>query len=326
MKDLTKKQKIMLIVGIVVFIITIIVQAVTSRQIAQAAAMAAQSGKPVNASANSINGIIMQVQVLDTVLLTVLVAKTGFITSLILNGLNFLYTLVVVVLLMKNYNSMPGVICPLITIITCCIIHTYSDKVVQASNELKEKNRELTETNKIIREKDEKLIYLAYYDVLTGLANRQLFVEQIDEMINTNANEPFTVVLADIDDFKRIIDAYGHNIGDVLLSTYADRLREYCAQNDFIAKFGEEEFAVIIKGASDNQDTIEYINNLRIALCAPVVVSDTPLQLTMSFGVSEYPANGANSAEILRNTDIAVTNAKMTGRGCIFFLNQNQYM
>lgn len=302
------KENILIIAGIVIFLVTVIAQAAISRK----------------GGGNSLNGVIMQVQVLVSVLLAVLANKKGFITALALNIVNFAYTLIVVIILMKNYNSIPAVVAPLITIITCCIIHMYSSKVVKANEEVQTAYNELVETNKIIREKDEKLIYLAYYDVLTGLANRQLFVEQIDEMIENSENNPFTVILADIDDFKRIIDAYGHNTGDVLINTYAERLRGYCEKNDFVAKFGEEEFAVIVKGNSDDAEIVEYIENLRIALCAPVTVNGTPIQLTMSFGVSEYPANGMDSGEILRNTDIAVTNAKMSGRGRIFFLNQNK--
>lgn len=304
------KDNALIIGGIIVFILTVVAQAVISSK----------------AGVTSANGIIMQVQVLDSVLLAVLAGKKGFITALALNIVNFLYTLIVIVIINQNVQAAPGIVSPLITIITCCIIYMYSTKIQKATNELREKNAELTETSRIIREKDEKLIYLAYYDVLTGLANRQLFVEQIDEMIGNNSNAPFTVIIASLDDFKRIIDAYGHNVGDVLLNTYAERLRVYCGQNDFISKFGEEEFAVIVNGTSDSTETAEYVENLRNALLAPVTVNDTPIQLTMSFGVSEYPANGMNSGEILRNTDIAVTNAKMAGRGRIFFLNNNKYM
>lgn len=302
------KENILIIVGIIIFIITVVSQMAISRK----------------GGASSLNGIIMQVQVLVSVLLAVLASKKGFVTSLVLNILNFTYTLVFLIILMKNYASLPAVVAPLITIITCCIIHMYSSRVAKANEEVQTAYNELVETNKIIREKDEKLIYLAYYDVLTGLANRQLFVEQIDEMIGNDSKSPFTVIIADIDDFKRIIDAYGHNTGDFLINTYAERLRGYCGKNDFVAKFGEEEFAIIVKGTSDSAEIIEYIENLRIALCAPVNVNDAPIQLTMSFGVSEYPTNGMNSGEILRNTDIAVTNAKMSGRGRIFFLNQNK--
>lgn len=302
------KENFLIIAGIIVFVATVIAQAAVSRK----------------GGGNGLNGVIMQVQVLVSVLLAVLANKKGLITALVLNIVNSAYTLIFVIILAKNYNSIPAIVASLITIITCCIIHMYSSKVAKANEEVKTAYNELVETNKIIREKDEKLIYLAYYDILTGLANRQLFVEQIDEMIENNSKNPFTVILADIDDFKRIIDAYGHNTGDFLINTYAERLRGYCKKDDFVAKFGEEEFAIIIKGTSDDTEIVEYIENLRIALCAPVTVNETPIQLTMSFGISEYPANGIDSGEILRNADIAVTNAKMSGRGRIFFLNQNK--
>lgn len=302
------KENALIIGGIIIFVITIIAQAAVSRR----------------GGASGANGVIMQVQVLVSVLLTVLAGKKGFVTSLALNTVNFAYTLGVVVIIMKNFSSLPGVVAPLITIITCCIIHMYSSKAAKANEEVKTAYDELVETNRIIREKDEKLIYLAYYDVLTGLSNRQLFVEQIDEMISRNPDEPFTVILADIDDFKRVIDAYGHNTGDIIISAYADRLRSFCGKNDFVAKFGEEEYSVIIKGSPENPETIEYIEKLRAALFEPVTVNGSPIQLTMSFGVSSYPNCGQNSAEILRNTDIAVTNAKMTGRGRVFFFQNQQ--
>lgn len=302
------KENFLIIGGIIVFVLTVFIQMQISRH----------SGN------TAINGVIMQIQVLVSVLLTVFTSKKGLITSTVLNVVNCLYTLIFVIIIMNNFASVPAVVAPLITIITCCIIYMYSARVAKANAEVKTAYDELVETTKIIREKDEKLIYLAYYDILTGLANRQLFVEQIDEMINTDANAPFTVIIADIDDFKRVINMYGHNIGDILISTYAERLRGYCGKNDFIAKFGEEEFAIIVKGTSDDAELIEYVENLRIALCAPVLVNDNPIQLTMSFGVSEYPASGTNSGEILRTTDIAVTNSKMSGRGRIFFLNQQK--
>ncbi|MDE6519175.1 MAG: GGDEF domain-containing protein [Ruminococcus sp.] len=304
------RENILIIVCCVLFIGIIVIQAVLSKKLPN----------------NGINGVLMQGQVLLSILLTVFLRKKGFIASLSLNVFYSITTLVRIIMVDKNISSIPGVISPLITIIVCCIIYSYSQKITTTSNELIEKNKELTETNRIIREKDEKLIYLAYYDILTGLANRQLFVEQIDEMIGNDSNSYFNVVIADIDDFKRIIDAYGHNTGDIVISTYADRLRSYCGQSGFIAKFGEEEFAIIIKNTPDDMDIEEYVDKLRMTLFAPIVVNDTPIQLTMSFGVTEYPAAGKNSGEILRNTDIAVTNAKMTGRGRICFLNQNKYL
>ncbi|MDE7364334.1 MAG: GGDEF domain-containing protein [Ruminococcus sp.] len=299
------KETIFIVFGCILFVVAYILQAKLT-----------QSG---------LKGALMQGQVLIAVLLTVFLGKKGLITSL---SLNILYSVsnVMRVIMSKDISATPGVISPLITIIICCIIYSYSQKITTTSNELLEKNKELTETNRIIREKDEKLIYLAYYDILTGLANRQLFVEQIDEMIGNDSSSYFNVVIADIDDFKRIIDAYGHNTGDIVISTYADRLRSYCGQAGFIAKFGEEEFAMIIKNTPDDMDIEEYVDKLRMTLFAPIVVNDTPIQLTMSFGVTEYPAAGKNSNEILRNTDIAVTNAKMTGRGRICFLNQNKYL
>jgi len=175
-----------------------------------------------------------------------------------------------------------------------------------------------------MREKDEKLTYLAYYDVLTGLANRQLFIEKVDESIQENSKTPFTVIYFDVDNLKQINDSYGHNTGDVMLSTYADRLRLFCGDSDFVAKLGGDEFAVILKGTVTENGVVSYIERLRNAVCKPVQVEGVTLQASMSFGVASYPDNGANSQELLRSTDIAVYNAKANGKDRTCFYSQQQ--
>lgn len=293
-----------IIVGIIIYLVTIVMQG----RISQAAAQG-------NTSISGLNGVISQVQVLISVIMVVMTHKKGMITSAVLNLINGVYVLVFAVLLAKSPAALPGTVAPIITIVTCFIIYSYHVKARKANEELTKTNSELLETNRVIREKDEKLIYLAYYDVLTGLANRQLFIDQIDEMIAKDNSAPFTIINANIDDFKTINDSFGHNTGDVMLSTYADRLRTFCGNSVFIGKLGGDEYAVIVKGEHTEASIVSYIQNLCAEVCAPVPVNGRNHQTSMSFGVASYPRDGRNSTELLRSTDIAVTNAKANGRG-----------
>lgn len=293
-----------IIIGILIYLVTIVMQGRFSQMAAQ--------GK---SALTGLNGVISQVQVLVSVVMVVMAHKKGMITSTVLNLLNCVYVLVFAVILARNPASLPGAVAPVITIVTCFIIYSYHVKARKANEELTKTNNELLETNRVIREKDEKLIYLAYYDLLTGLANRQLFIEQIDEMIAKDSAAPFSVITANIDDFKTINDSFGHNTGDVMLSTYADRLRTFCGNSVFVGKLSGDEYALIVKGDHTEASIVSYIQNLCAEVCVPVPVNGREHQTSMSFGVASYPRDGRNSADILRCTDIAVTNAKSSGRG-----------
>ncbi len=268
------------------------------------------------------SGIIAQVQVLISIFMVASLGKKGYVAAVCLNAVRAVLSFLEVVIVYKELIRV-SVVLPLITIVTITIIYVFSLKALKSKTELEKNNRELMEANRVMREKDETLTYLAYYDVLTGLANRQLFIEKVDESIQENSKTPFTVIYFDIDNFKQINDSYGHNTGDIMLSTYADRLRLFCGDSDFVAKLGGDEFAVILKGTVTENGVVSYIERLRNAVCKPVQIEGATLQASMSFGVASYPDNGANSQEILRNTDIAVYNAKANGkdRTC-FYSNQ----
>ena len=168
-KKSSAKEVTAIIIGVILFLVTVMLQGRISAIIAE---ITQNGGSP--GPLNSANGIIVQIQVLVSVLMVVLGKKKGVVTAVVINLLNSAYTLVVVALLTKNFGALPGVVSPIITAVTCYIIYSYSAKVTKANDELKKANEDLIENNRIIREKDQKLIYLAYYDVLTGLANRCL--------------------------------------------------------------------------------------------------------------------------------------------------------
>lgn len=320
------KSTVILIIGIILFLSLMAVQsrisAINSQKIAQAAAT---GSAPDTGILGSVNGIIAQIQVLISAFMTIYCKKSGYIAASLMNIVNAFYVLIVAVIITGSVSSIPGIIVPVISVVTITIIYVYSLKISKTNAELMETNRTLTETNRVMREKDEKLTYLAYYDLLTGLANRQLFIDHMDEMIAEDKNTPFSVIFFDIDDFKKINDSYGHNTGDIMLTTYADRLKLFCGKSNFVGKLGGDEFAVILKGNMNEASIVNYIERLRAAVCEPVQASGVLLQTTMSFGVAIYPNDGLNSEDILKSTDIAVFNAKANGKDRTCFYSQQQF-
>ena len=191
--------------------------------------------------------------------------------------------------------------------------------------ELTESYEQLIETNRVIQEKDEKLTYLAYYDVLTSMPNRQLFIDKLEANI-TNSN-PCTIIYSDIDDFKKINDIYGHNVGDAILCAYAERLKTFCTDPNFVARIGGDEFGIILNGSLPEASIINYIEKIRNLISEPVNVNGALFRTTMSYGIASYPQDGRNSVEIFRCTDIAVFNAKANGKDRPCFFSQNsQYI
>jgi len=274
----------------------------------------------------AMNGVIAQLQVLVSTFMVVNVPKKGFYTASILNGLHCLFVALISLVIEKNPNAAPGVLIPLCTIVIITIIYLYAQKISKTNQELSSSNAQLTERNRVIQEKDKKLTFLAYYDVLTGLANRQLFIDKIDELINTAGNVPFTIIYTDIDNFKNINDTYGHNSGDSILSSFADRLKLVCGTSNFIARIGGNEFGVILQGNMSEGTILSFVDRMRTAISEPVVINGVPLRATMSYGITTYPQDARTSEELLKSADIAVLNAKYNGKDRPCFYNQQQHI
>lgn len=222
-------------------------------------------------------------------------------------------------------GQLPGTLVALCTIIIITIIYVYLTRTKKMHKELTASYENLIETNRIIQEKDEKLTFLAYYDVLTGMPNRQLFIDKLED--NINKQTPCSVIYIDIDDFKKINDIYGHNVGDAMLMEYADRFKKFCGEVNFVGRIGGDEFGIILNGNLTESAIIEYIDKIRRLITEPVDVNGALFRVTMSYGIASYPQDGRTSVEIFRCTDIAVFNAKANGkdRPC-FFSQQSQYM
>lgn len=165
-------------------------------------------------------------------------------------------------------------------------------------------------------EKQQHLDHLAHHDQLTGLPNRHYLAAHLPEAIAEarRTGSSLAVLFLDLDRFKHINDSRGHEVGDQLLKTVAQRIRSTVRTEDVVVRMGGDEFIVVLKNVKTPKlvnDTAVRINE---ALAAPVVVDGRPLVTTVSIGVSLYPRDGTDVGELLRRSDTAMYQAKDRGR------------
>lgn len=161
----------------------------------------------------------------------------------------------------------------------------------------------------------EKIAHLARHDTLTGLANRTLFREKLASALeNIDRDGGFSVLFLDLDDFKVVNDAHGHPIGDGLLCQVALRLKEAVRSQDTVARFGGDEFAIIMTGLNDPNQVIVRARHLIELLREPYRVDDVLITSTASIGCALAPTDGKIANDLLRNADIALYTAKSDGR------------
>ena len=170
-------------------------------------------------------------------------------------------------------------------------------------------------------ETERKIKHLAYHDTLTGLPNRLLFMDRMDQAISRamRTDGKFTLLFIDIDNFKVINDSMGHEAGDKLLTAVTSRLQQTLRRSDSIARLGGDEFTVILENISDPEDTIFVANNLLEVLAEPIAINNRKVCIGASIGVAIYPHDGKSFGMLLKNADIAMYRAKERGRNTFEF-------
>jgi diguanylate cyclase (GGDEF)-like protein len=161
----------------------------------------------------------------------------------------------------------------------------------------------------------QKLSYLARYDPLTGLINRFLFSDRLENAIARARRDESLVALMflDLDDFKAVNDHYGHATGDSLLKQVAKRIVGSVRETDSVARLGGDEFTVILETGSRLEDAGQVATKILDAVAEPYLVGSRELRVTASIGIAIYPLDGDNSQALLRDADIAMYSAKAAG-------------
>ena len=167
---------------------------------------------------------------------------------------------------------------------------------------------------------DRRIRFLARHDALTGLANRAVLVEKLNAFLAAapGGSTACAVHYIDIDGFKEINDRFGHDGGDFVLTTIADRLRAAARPGDVMARLAGDEFAVL-QTEVDGPTAEHFANQLACALSAPLQFKQSSLAHTVSIGVALAPADGNNAERLLKSADLALYKCKADGRNCIRF-------
>jgi diguanylate cyclase (GGDEF)-like protein/PAS domain S-box-containing protein len=165
-------------------------------------------------------------------------------------------------------------------------------------------------------ERHQRLDHLAHHDQLTGLPNRLYLAAHLPDAIK-DAKEKGTllaVLFLDLDRFKHVNDSRGHETGDKLLKTVAQRVRSTMRSEDVVVRMGGDEFVVVMEDVKNTDRVNEAAERINQALSAPMVVDGRTLVTTVSIGVALYPRDGLDMGELLRHSDTAMYQAKDRGR------------
>lgn len=171
---------------------------------------------------------------------------------------------------------------------------------------------------KMLQDMNETLKVSSLQDPLTGLANRRSMMERLkaEAALSERNRQPCCLALIDIDHFKRINDQFGHDIGDIVLVDTARTLAAGLRPYDFCARWGGEEFMVLLPQAPGT-DAVDIVNRLRLMVDAlPHAGAPGKLQTTVSAGVAEHPP-GTDIADTIKRADLALYEAKHAGRNCV---------
>lgn len=167
-----------------------------------------------------------------------------------------------------------------------------------------------------IRENEEQIHQLAYYDPLTRLPNRRLLEDRLSMAIHHahRYRQRLAVMFLDLDHFKQVNDALGHAVGDELLSMVAKRLRQHLREDDTLARIGGDEFIVLLPNLHDIDEITHVAQRLIETASAPCVIGQHESRVGCSLGISLYPDDGETPEHLIHNADAAMYRAKQEGR------------
>ena len=167
--------------------------------------------------------------------------------------------------------------------------------------------------------------YLANYDALTGLPNRVLLHDRIEQALAhaERSHRPLAVLFVDLDRFKIVNDSLGHTAGDALLREVARRLQSVVRESDTVSRTGGDEFLVVLTDIVDAEAAARVAEKVLLALDQPVRIEGQDIHASCSIGISMYPNDGKNFEDLVKHADLAMYHAKTAGRNAYCFHNES---
>lgn len=187
-----------------------------------------------------------------------------------------------------------------------------------SDEKLRRQYSEVVQSHERIKEVENRLTYLAYHDVLTGLSNRLALYEKANESFFSDKDMKSAVLFIDIDNFKHINDSMGHASADELICEVSLRLSSLLKENCFLYRLGGDEFIIIVKGVGSIEDAEVFASHILAGVKEEFVISDGVIYLGLSIGIAIYPEHGRSIEEMLKHADIAMYKAKELGRNRYF--------
>ncbi|MCC7103573.1 MAG: EAL domain-containing protein [Chloroflexi bacterium] len=169
-----------------------------------------------------------------------------------------------------------------------------------------------------LEEQLSELAHRAYYDSLTNLPNRSLFMERLSHALTRTARHAVSVavIFLDLDNFKVVNDSLGHQVGDELLAAVAQRLTSHVRSEDTVARFGGDEFTLMAEDVADEQETVNLAIRIQEALRSPFTLQGYQVFVTTSLGIAISSPDHDTPDELLRAADLALYRAKAGGKDC----------
>jgi len=181
--------------------------------------------------------------------------------------------------------------------------------------------RDITER----KEAERRIVHMALHDALTGLPNRSLIGDRLQQAIAEAQRDHYSVHVAfiDLDGFKLVNDGLGHSAGDLLLKEVAGRMAACLRKHDTVGRFGGDEFVLVLpQQKNDLGPTVSLLERVREAVIGPVVLDEQEVRVSCSIGVATYPRDGQDADTLMMNADAAMYRAKDTGKNNVQFYTQ----
>jgi len=177
------------------------------------------------------------------------------------------------------------------------------------------------------KEIENKINYMAYYDILTKLPNRSLFMEKLKDELHRSKEQALTgaVMFIDLDNFKDVNDTLGHDYGDELLEHIARKIQGITKENNMLCRFGGDEFLILQPNIKDKKEVICFTEEILAVFQTPFSIKDKLIYSTASIGISIYPEDGESTSVILKNADTAMYRAKSLGKNSYVFFDHQMY-